>query len=124
MAAILIVDDDRPVLTTLEILLRSEGHEVHALERAEEANDILWSGDPLDLVITDLRMSPIDGIQFIDVVKEARPEVPVLVVSAYLDEPAIAEVERKGCAGYVKKPFTVDEVLKAVNRILKPEAAH
>ncbi|HIE11067.1 MAG TPA: response regulator [Kiritimatiellae bacterium] len=121
MASILIVDDDQPVLTTLEILLRSEGHEVRAFEAAAEANDALWSGEPLDLVITDLRMSPIDGIQFIDVVNEARPDVPILVVSAYLDEPAIAEVERRGCAGYVKKPFTMEEILTAVYRILRPE---
>lgn len=119
MAKILLVDDDQPVLTTLRLLLRAEGHEVHAFENAAEANELLWSSDPLDLVITDLRMSPIDGIQFIDVVKEARPGVPVLVVSAYLDEPAIAEVERKGCAGYVKKPFTMEEVLRAINSILK-----
>ncbi len=118
MARILIVDDDEPVLMTLDVLLRSEGHEVRPVREASEAFDVLWSSQPYDLLITDLRMAPVDGFELIRVSREVRPEMPILVVSAYLDDGTVEKIESLGCAGYVRKPFTVEDILGALRKVL------
>ncbi len=123
MARILLVDDEPVVLETLGVLLRSESHEVMEIQEGSRAYDMLWSGEQLDLLITDIRMSPVDGLQLIKVAKEFRPDMPVLVVSAYLDDATIRRVKELGADHYVRKPFTSQEVLEALKTVLSGSAA-
>lgn len=88
------------------------------IREGSEAYDLLWSAEVFDLLMTDIRMSPVDGMQLMRLAKEIRPAMPLVVVSAYLDEKTIEKVLTLGCSAYVKKPFTIEEVLAAVGKAL------
>lgn len=122
MAKILLVDDEKIVLETLGVLLRSEQHQVTALSEGSDAYELLWSKQPYDMLMTDIRMSPIDGLQLIKVARELSPQMPIVVVSAYLDATTIKTIKQMGCADYIKKPFTVQEVLRVVRGVLEKKA--
>jgi DNA-binding NtrC family response regulator len=118
MAKILLVDDEDTVLDTLGTLLESELHDVIPIQEGKEAYDLIWSTTEIDLLITDIRMSPVDGMQLMRLAKEVRPSLPIVVVSAYLDDRTIKQVMDLGCTAYIKKPFTVKEALEIVKKAL------
>lgn len=122
MARILLVDDEEVVLQTLGALLRSEYHDVLTAREGQEAYDLIWSTQDIELLITDIRMSPVDGMELMRLAKEVRPNMPIVVVSAYLDDKTIKQVEALGCAGYIKKPFTVQEALAVIRKALGDKA--
>jgi DNA-binding NtrC family response regulator len=118
MARILLVDDEASVLQTLNMLLKSDGHEVIAHADAESALASLKEDETFDLLATDIRMSPMDGISLIEVSRELRPEMPIVVISAYCSQKTIDETMSLGCKAYVKKPFKIQEVLEAIRGAL------
>ncbi|MBN1268607.1 MAG: response regulator [Kiritimatiellae bacterium] len=118
MARILIVDDEEPVVQTERMLFKAEGHEVVALSKSDAAADLLRSKEPFDLLVTDIRMQPVDGLQLIKLAREVRPGMGVIVISAYCSEEAVKKAMDVGCGAYIKKPFKVDEVLCAVRGAL------
>ncbi|MBN1268604.1 MAG: response regulator [Kiritimatiellae bacterium] len=122
MARILLVDDEDTILNTLGTLLRSELHEVLTAREGQEAYDLIWSTQDIELLITDIRMSPVDGMELMRLSKEVRPQMPIVVVSAYLDDKTIRQVEDLGCAGYIRKPFTVKEALQVIRKALGEES--
>jgi two-component system response regulator PilR (NtrC family) len=118
MARILLIDDEEDVLTTLRVLIQSEGHRVFAVREGLQAMDIIQSTERLDLMVTDLRMAPVDGLELIEEARKTRKEMPIVVVSAYLDEENVKRIHDLGCRLYVKKPFNIDEVMDAVHEEL------
>jgi CheY-like chemotaxis protein len=120
MARILLVDDEQIILDTVGTLLESQGHEVIPVLKGQDAIGMLHNlRHRFDLLLADLRMSPIDGMQLIEIARKFRPSIPIVVVSAYLDDTTTKKVKKLGCVGCVRKPFTVDDVLKAVNDALE-----
>lgn len=119
MARILLVDDEQVVLDTVGTLLRSERHQVVPVREGSQAFDLIWSSELFDLLITDIRMSPVDGMQLIKVAREFRPNLPILVISAYLDSTTIQQVKKLGATDYVKKPFSTKDILSAIKRIFE-----
>ena len=118
MARILIVDDEVIVLNSMGILLKSEGHEVTALSKGDEACNLLQKRS-FDLLITDIRMSPVDGMELIRFAHKQCPGMPVIVVSAYASDSTASESMAAGSVAYIKKPFKISEVLEAVTKALK-----
>ena len=119
MAKILIIDDDASVLETLRLLVSTEGHEVYTATGGEEALEMLGHETLYDLMITDLRMPGVNGLDLLSHVQKKQPGIGVLVVSAYLNENTSRQVQELGCRAYVSKPFKVEEVLQAINMVLK-----
>ncbi len=117
MARIVIIDDDESVLQTIGILLRTEGHEVIPIRQGALAAEYIRL-EQFDLMITDLRMAPPDGMQLLKLAHELRPGVPTIIVSAYCSDATVAQGYELGCTAYVKKPFTVQEILDAVHAAL------
>lgn len=118
MSRILVVDDEEDVLETLRVLLKSEGHKVLPVSEGLAAMELIQSLETMDLLVVDLRMAPVDGMELIRVARQVRPDMGVVVVSAYLDEGNIQKVIDLGCKVYVKKPFDVNEILDAVREEL------
>lgn len=118
MAKVLVVDDEEDVLETLRVLLKSEGHKVLPVREGLAAIELIQSLENIDLMVVDLRMAPVDGMELIRVARQVRPKMGIVVVSAYLDENNIKKVVDLGCKVYVKKPFDVNEVLDAVREEL------
>lgn len=120
MAKILLVDDEEPVLRTVGMLFRSEGHEVIPVRESEQAAEILKSSpEKFDVLLTDIRMAPIDGMEIIRLARKVRPDMSIVVISAYCSEKTIKQAMELGCTTYVKKPFRTEEVLNAVRNALE-----
>ncbi len=118
MAKILLVDDEESVLRTVGMLFRSEGHEVIPVREGQKALDMIKSSDQFDVLVADIRMEPVDGMAVIKLAHELRPKMPVVVISAYCSEKTVRQALSVGCMAYVKKPFKLEEVLKAVSDAL------
>ena len=117
MANILIVDDEPVILTTLETLLKSEGHVVSSALNGPAANELLESST-FDLMISDVRMKPINGIEMLDFSKKTYPDMPVIMLTAHKSEQTADRAIGMGAAAYMTKPFNVIELLKLVNETL------
>ena len=122
MPKVLLVDDDAAIIETLQCLVSVRGGEVVALTDSQEAADRIQAGEPFDLMLTDLRMKPVDGIQLITLAREMLPDMPVIVVSAYLDDKTIEHIQELGCRAYLDKPFSVDDVNSLLQMYLGPAA--
>ena len=114
MANILVVDDENSMREFLEIMLNKEGYQVATAAGGGEAIDLLKKSD-FDLVITDIRMKEIDGLEVLKKCKELHPNTIVILISAYASTSTAVEAMKWGAYDYLPKPFKVREI-KAVIR--------
>jgi len=119
VARILVVDDERSMREFLEILLSKEGHDVTCVDGGEQAIERATDPNEFDLVITDLKMPRVGGIEVLERFKYHAPETEVIVMTAYSTaETAIAAMKR-GAYDYLSKPFQVDEISVIVEKCLE-----
>lgn len=115
MHSILVVDDEPNYLIILSELLRDEGYEVFTAPNGKEGLAIVQEVD-LDLVITDMQMPGMDGLQLLDKIKEGNEHLPVIMITAFAEvEKAVAAMQA-GAYNYLSKPFSNDELLINVNK--------
>ena len=113
-----VVDDDRAVRFVLATALRDAGFEVTAFAAAAEALDALQREPAPALVVTDVRMPGDSGLQLLDKLKAAQPDLPVIVMSAHTDVASTAGAFRGGAHEFLSKPFDLDEAVALVRRAL------
>lgn len=118
MSSILIVDDDQSMREFLEILLTREGYQVSLAGSGEEACRILGR-EVFDLVISDIRMKDIDGLEVLRKTKQISPETMVVMISAFATAETAVEAMREGAYDYVPKPFKVREFKNIIRETLK-----
>lgn len=118
MARILIVDDERPILNVLRVLVKSLGHEPVICDDGRAALEWIESGDNFDVMLSDLRMSPLNGMELLRGAKRAKPDLPVILVSAYLSEENWAEARLLGAHGSLSKPFRPDQLAAKIDAAL------
>ncbi|PMR77118.1 nitrogen regulation protein NR(I) [Billgrantia endophytica] len=115
VARVTIVDDDRAIRWVLERALAQPDLDVESIERGDLALSRLLD-DPPDVLVTDIRMPGIDGLDLMSRVREVHPDLPVIVMTAHSDlESAVASYQG-GAFEYLPKPFDVDEALALVRR--------
>jgi CheY-like chemotaxis protein len=119
---ILVVDDEGIIHDSLRRTLGRQGHQVDAVFGASEALELL-SSQEYDLVITDLMMPDVDGIQLLQNMRARGHNVPVLMITGYPTIRTALEALRLGAVDYLSKPFTRGELLGPVNRTLRRSAA-
>ena len=117
MARILLVDDEASILHVFQLILSIEGHEVRTTLRGDEAIELVTQGG-VDLLVCDVRMSPLDGFEVLQQVHALQPELPVIMVSAYGDPEAIERATALGALVYLMKPTSPAELVEAVNSAL------
>ncbi len=117
MARILIVDDDAALLRLLQLRLRAEGHEVVEADSGEAALARLDRELP-QLLITDLRMGGMDGLQLFEAAHRRHPLLPVLMLTAHGTIPDAVRALQRGVFGYLAKPFEARELMAEVDRAL------
>ena len=115
MSKILIVDDEVRILMLIQTLLKGNGYETIAAKSGEEALGILAQGG-IDVMITDLRMAPMDGLTLIKKVKETHAKLPMILLTAYASVETAIDAMKCGAFDYLTKPFKVDEMLATVKR--------
>jgi DNA-binding NtrC family response regulator len=115
---ILVVDDDASIRETFEHHLTRSGHQVATAASAEEALGRLAELDPA-LVITDLRMPGMDGLELLRRVREATPDIDVLVITAHEDMRSAMEAMKAGAYDYLVKPLDLDQIDLLIERCLQ-----
>ncbi len=118
MSQILIVDNEASILSVLSTLLKAEGYDVTASRSGKKALELLEEAT-FDLMITDIRMSPVDGMQLLRHSYESYPRMAVVMLTAYGSVETAIESMKLGAFDYVTKPFKVDELLITIERALK-----
>ena len=113
-----VVDDDRAVRYVLSEALRDAGYRVQSWDSARAALDALETEAAPALVFTDVRMPGLDGLGFLDLLKKRRPQLPVIVMSAYTDVASTAGAFRGGAHEFLSKPFDLDEAVALAARAL------
>jgi two-component system, LytTR family, response regulator LytT len=115
---ILIVEDDDCTATLLKLVLRNQGYGISGITvTGEEAVDMALQKNP-DLVLMDIKLrGKIDGIEAYELIS-ASVEIPVVFVSAYVDEEKVALALRTKRSGYVSKPFSNVRLIRAVEKAL------
>jgi two-component system response regulator HydG len=118
MPKVLVVDDQRNMRTTLAMMLRGASYEVDEAADGSQGADLGAKG-AYDVVLTDLRMGPIDGLGVLRAVKEAQAMTEVIVMTAYGTIESAVEAMRVGAFDYIQKPFTEHELLVKVHKALE-----
>lgn len=118
MEKILVVDDEQSLREVLSIMLKRTGYAVTSVADGEEAIELL-NRDIFDLVITDLRMPKIDGLEVLRAAKSASPETVVLIITAFASADSAVEAMKQGAYDYLTKPFQVDEVQLIIRNALE-----
>ena len=117
MADILIVDDERPIRRILSVLLQERRHRVSEVGSGEEALAALPEAKP-DLVLLDLKLPGMDGLETLRRLRALSPELTVVMMTAHGTISSAVEAMRRGAHDYVAKPFDNDELLTIVDRAL------
>jgi DNA-binding NtrC family response regulator len=117
MPTILIVEDEPKMLRLLELNLSEEGYSIHAAADAEIGLRTLRQ-EKIDLVVTDLRLPGMDGLEFLQAVKRADARIPVIVMTAYGTVETAVEAMKAGASDYVLKPFSLEEMKLIVRKEL------
>lgn len=118
MYSILIVDDEPNYLIILSELLQDEGFEVFTASSAKDGMVQVGEAD-LDLVITDMQMPEMDGLQFLEAIKKKNSNLPVILITAFAEvEKAVAAMQA-GAYNYLAKPFSNDELLINANKAIQ-----
>lgn len=118
MSRILVVDDDGELRDNIVEILSDDGHEVLSSENAENALKIL-DNDAFDLVILDLIMPGMGGLDAIPLARQKCPNARIVVITAFSTVDNAVESMKKGADDYITKPFKIDELLTAVRRNLE-----
>ncbi|MCD4715313.1 MAG: sigma-54 dependent transcriptional regulator [Desulfobacterales bacterium] len=118
METILIVDDEKNYLVVLEALLGTEGYEIVTTDNAREAVRSVRESD-LDLVITDMKMPGMSGMELLEKCKKIRPELPVIMMTAYGTIEMAVEAMKKKAYDYITKPFNNEELKLIIKKALE-----
>lgn len=115
---ILVVDDEAIVRVSCERVLVPEGFSVRVISRGSEALDLL-TREPYDLVITDLKMPDMDGLEILKNIKSRWPHITVILITGYGKASIAEQAVKQGAYEYLEKPFTPDDILRVVKKALE-----
>jgi len=116
---ILVVDDEKDMLLLLRRIISEEtDYELQTETSPFRALD-LFKNNPFDLVITDLKMPKMDGIELLETVKKIQPRVSVVILTAFATIDTAVEAIRKGAYDYITKPFRRERILLTIDKVMK-----
>ena len=118
MNTILVVDDEPNYLIVLSELLKDEGFEVLTAESAESGLKVVGEND-LDLVITDMRMPGMDGLELLGAIKNHDKNLPVIMITAFGEVGKAVDAMKAGAYNYLAKPFNNDELLVNIKKAIE-----
>lgn len=114
-ARLFVADDDGAVRESLTEVLQSAGYEVRTYAIAPDLLACFDRGEIARCVITDVRMPGMSGLKLMQEIAQRRLSVPVVLISGHGDIPMAVQAMKAGAADFIEKPFTVDEILRAVS---------
>jgi len=117
---LLVADDEQSMRETLDIMLDNEGYDVTTVENGAEALKECETGD-YDLVITDIKMPGMTGVELIEALAGQNMEIPIIVMTAYATKEQAIQALNLGASFFIEKPFKKKEMINFINRALKME---
>jgi len=117
-ARILVVDDEPQVTETIRQILVLTGFDVETAENGKQAIERVRTGPELDLVITDMKMPEIDGLEFLKLIRQVRENLPVIILTGHGTLENALDSVGEGAWDYVLKPFRVEKLRAAVLRAI------
>ncbi len=118
---VLVIDDEQIVLDSVSKVLTAENYEVDASLSGRQGLD--WAIEKeYDIVLTDILMPDMGGMRVLKYIKRAKPSLPVIIITGYATVKSAVQAMKLGAADYVEKPFTPDQLLKAVASALDTAA--
>ena len=118
---ILIIEDEEDIRDILKLQLESANYQVIEASNGEEGIELMKKGSNLlqvGLIITDIRMPKVNGVEAIEYIKANAPSIPIMVVTGYPDAELAVELLQKGVKDYLVKPIEKDKLLSKVAAIL------
>ncbi|MBU1161642.1 MAG: response regulator, partial [Proteobacteria bacterium] len=115
METVLIVDDEKNYPLILSAILEEEGFETFTANSGREALEILANTD-IDLVLTDMKMPSMDGIELLERIKDKDQDLPVIMMTAYGTVDKAVEAMQKGAYSYILKPFDNEQLIVYVSK--------
>ena len=115
METILVIDDEKSLVDLLTVVFKNEGYAVKQAQSADQGFAVLDNGE-VDLVITDIKLPGSDGMEVLRRVRAKRPDVPVVMITAYGSVQQAVDALKAGALDYVVKPFDVEELKIVVGR--------
>ncbi|UOF02396.1 sigma-54-dependent transcriptional regulator [Bdellovibrio reynosensis] len=115
---ILVVDDEESIREFLEIMLKKEGYEITLAEDGQKAKDLL-AKKSFDMIISDLQMPHVTGIELLKHVKESYPDIVFMLITAFGTTETAVEAMKMGAYDYLTKPFKIDEVRLNIQNALR-----
>ena len=116
MAKVLVLDDEANLRKVLAALLRREGYDVTVAVDGEQGL-AEFHKNGADIVVTDLVMPKVGGMEVLSAVKSANSDVPVIIITAHDDPETRHKAEMAGCAGYFRKNDSGEDILAAIRRL-------
>ena len=116
-ARILVIDDDEPTLDAVAEALGELGYATERCHDAEIARTVLEERE-FDAVVTDLRLPGLDGLELSGRIAGSRPDLPVVLMTAYGDTTAVSRAMRSGVVDFLEKPFTLESLSEAIERAI------
>jgi FixJ family two-component response regulator len=119
---ILVLDDEQIVLDSLSRILGEENYAVTPCRAGGDAVEMLKQ-DRFDVLITDLKMPGMDGLQAMESLYEIDPDLSMIMITAYATVDSAVKAMRMGAVDYIRKPFTPDQLLELVNKVMEDRKA-
>ena len=120
MRKILVVDDEIGIRQSLKKILEKEGYEVLTASNGEEAFKVIRS-DAVDLLISDIRMAGMDGLELLKVCKSVSPYTEVIMITGYASVDTAVDSMKQGAYDYITKPFKKADIVKAVQKAIEKQ---
>ncbi|HNQ85508.1 MAG TPA: sigma-54 dependent transcriptional regulator [Deltaproteobacteria bacterium] len=120
MKKILVVDDEIGIRQSLKKILEKEGYEVLTASNGEEAFKVIRS-DAVDLLISDIRMAGMDGLELLKVCKSVSPYTEVIMITGYASVDTAVDSMKQGAYDYITKPFKKADIVKAVQKAIEKQ---
>ncbi|MFC2149086.1 response regulator [Candidatus Auribacterota bacterium] len=113
---ILVVDDNIEQVNILEKIFKREGYPVKIASNGYDALEVVQS-ESIDIVITDMSMPGMNGLKLLKLIKEQKPQVQVIIITAFGEWGAYAEALKEGAYEFLNKPFKIEEIMNLVKAI-------
>jgi DNA-binding NtrC family response regulator len=117
MKRVLVIDDESIVRVSCQRILIPEGYEVQLASSGMEGLAYLQR-EPFDLVLLDLKMPDMDGVEVLQEIKEKWPDIPIIIITGYNTIQAAEQMIGLGASSFIEKPFKPDTLLSAVKKLL------
>jgi two-component system response regulator PilR (NtrC family) len=121
MANILIVDDEQSYRQLLSLVFQEEGHELRTAMNGRQALEELQK-EPADVIVSDVKMPDMDGIELLRAVRETLPDIGVILMTAFASVDTAREAFKLGADDFIQKPFDVEELKLIVRKTLEKQA--